>query len=105
MAFDSDALMSGSAHVPARLPDPARMADLVGATVLVANVDRQPIPGVITRLHSVDDAGVAMCNITAFPDSAAPLPKTSVFVYQSREAAQLYLDQMVGHHPVVAWLR
>lgn len=88
-----------------RAPVPVRMADQVGATVLVANVDRQPIPGVITRLHSVDTAGVAMCNLTAFPDSAAPLPKTSVFVYASREEAQLYLDRMVGHHPVVAWLR
>lgn len=61
-------------------------------------------PGVINRVWSKEDTadGPVGINVTVFPDCGASLCKTSVMLYDSREAAELFLATQL-HKPVVCF--
>lgn len=76
------------------------MIPSIGRTVIVRNHGFAGVdaPAVVTRVWSP-----TCVNLQVLPDCAPPVCKTSVPFYASREAAEVYLAQMVGHAPVVAF--
>lgn len=78
---------------------------LSGLPVQVVNIVDQPdpLPAVITRVHSLDAQGVALCNLTVLTESGVLIHTSSIFVYPSGDTAAEYLRGMVGRRPIVAW--
>jgi hypothetical protein len=84
------------------------MKPTIGRIVIVVNVpgngaDEQP--AIINRVWGKGDTseGPQLVNVCVLPDCGTPVCKASVPLYDSRDAAERYLQMMVGHHPVVAY--
>ena len=84
------------------------MKPTIGRIVIVCNVPGNGAPeqpAIINRVWGKGDTaeGPQTVNLCVLPDCGEPTNKTSVPLYDSREAAQRFLASMVGHHPVIAW--
>jgi hypothetical protein len=84
------------------------MKPTIGRIVIVVNVPGNGAPeqpAIINRVWGKGDTaeGPQLVNLCVLPDCGDPVNKGSVPLYDSREAAERYLETMVGHHPVVAY--
>ena len=85
------------------------MKPAIGRIVLVLNFvghgSQHEQPAIINRVWGGGDTsqGPQGVNLCVLPDCGEPTCKTSVMLYDSREAAERYLATMVGHHPLVAY--
>jgi hypothetical protein len=84
------------------------MKPTIGKPVIVRNLCgqySQDEPGIITRVHGVNDPateGPVAVNLSVLADlQSALINRTSVPLFDSRDAADAYLLGLVGHAPCV----
>jgi hypothetical protein len=84
------------------------MKPTIGRIVIVVNVPGPGAgesPALINRVWGKGDTaeGPQAVNLCVLPDGREPMNKSSVPLYDSREAAERFLSTMVGHDPIVAY--